>query len=80
MGEFLQNARSGGAVGPGTDELGSVFADDDDNDSAVESGAGLTGMELRNAKAETRRRRWFRRAVWVGKQDAPMPIWQGRSD
>jgi hypothetical protein len=45
---------------------GSVFEDDDEDDAADLS---LTGMEIRGAKAETRRRRWLRRAVWVGKPD-----------
>ena len=39
-----------------------------DFDNGEDSGEDqLTGMEIRNAKAETRRRRWLRRAMWVGK-------------
>lgn len=41
-----------------------VFEDDEDEGAADLS---LTGMEIRAARAETRRRRWLRRAVWVGK-------------
>lgn len=35
---------------------------DDDSDH-------LTGMEIRNAKSDTRRRRWLRRATYVGKEE-----------
>ncbi|UZJ57254.1 hypothetical protein CBS101457_006574 [Exobasidium rhododendri] len=39
------------------------FEEEEENDH-------LTGMEIRNTKAETRRRRWMRRAVYVGKQES----------
>jgi hypothetical protein len=40
--------------------------DDEDEDH-------LTGMEIRNTKAETRKRRWLRRAIYVGKQRSSSP-------
>lgn len=47
-------------------------SDSDAGDTAVlddEEEDHLTGLEVRNIKAETRRRRWLRRAIYVGKTD-----------
>lgn len=79
MSQFLQHARgakdSSGASGSNDDGTSTTV-----DTAADEEGSDLTGMEIRGAKAETRRRRWLRRAVWVGKQDTPRPIWEGRKD
>lgn len=48
-------------------EESSVFEDDDEEDH--QGAESLTGMEIRSVKADTRRRRWLRRAVWIGKEE-----------
>ena len=47
----------------------SVFEDEEDDDDEAAQFDSLTGMEIRSAKAETRRRRWLRRAIWIGKEE-----------
>lgn len=54
--ELLHNATM-----EATSDSESVFESEDEDTE-------LTGMEIRNAQAETRRRRWLRRAIWVGNE------------
>ncbi|MCO5589785.1 hypothetical protein L7F22_043754 [Adiantum nelumboides] len=49
-------------------EVSSVFEDDDEEEDH-QGPESLTGMEIRAVKADTRRRRWLRRAVWIGKEE-----------
>lgn len=56
-----RSVANGGSTGGG-----SAIAEDSDEENDEDGVSGLTGLEVRRAKAETRRRRWLRRAIWVG--------------
>jgi hypothetical protein len=49
--------------------LNDIIQSNHEHEEALEDDDHLTGMEIRNTKAETRRRRWMRRAMYVGKQE-----------